>query len=127
MGTTARGDLTKENLRDYWLANSVSYTDVLRAAQRQADQNARSEWIILDGKVIEVTPDAVRSNAYNRSLTGQPEVEPNMVEMAWVLLANAHQGDWSQATPEWREAVERWRDEQYFPWLRNHPRTEEKL
>ena len=35
----------------------------------------------------------------------------DLLEMAWGLIANAHGGDWDQATPEWREAAERWRDE----------------
>lgn len=127
MGTVARGDLTKENLRNFWLANDVNMTDVLRASQRSADQENKSEWIVHEatGKVTEVTPDPVRSTAYNRGL-GERVFDPDMVEQAWILLANAHQGDWSQATPEWRQAVERWRDEQYFPWLRGHTGTPEE-
>lgn len=42
--------------------------------------------------------------------------DPGM-EAAWGLIANAHGGDWSQATPEWREAAERWRDECWHPFL----------
>ena len=30
---------------------------------------------------------------------------------AWVLLANVSDGDWTKQTPEWQEAVVRWRDE----------------
>jgi hypothetical protein len=33
------------------------------------------------------------------------------IEFAWGIIANAHGGDWSKATPEWREAAEKWRDE----------------
>lgn len=33
------------------------------------------------------------------------------LEAAWGLIANAHGGDWSKATPEWRAAAERWRDQ----------------
>ncbi len=31
-------------------------------------------------------------------------------ELAWGLIANAYGGDWTLASPEWREAAERWRD-----------------
>lgn len=30
---------------------------------------------------------------------------------AWTIIANAHGGNWDEATPEWREAAERWRDQ----------------
>ena len=33
------------------------------------------------------------------------------IEIAWGIIANAHGGDWSKATPEWRAAAERWRDQ----------------
>lgn len=35
----------------------------------------------------------------------------NAIEVAWGIIANAHGGDWSKASPEWRQAAERWRDE----------------
>jgi hypothetical protein len=31
-------------------------------------------------------------------------------ELAWVIIANANEGDWSKATDTWREAAARWRD-----------------
>lgn len=34
----------------------------------------------------------------------------DMIELAWGLIANAHNGDWSTASPEWKEAAEKWRD-----------------
>lgn len=34
------------------------------------------------------------------------------IELAWVLIANAHGGDWELANDEWKAAAERWRDEQ---------------
>lgn len=37
---------------------------------------------------------------------------------AWVLLANVSEGDWTQQTEEWQEAVRRWRDEDFHPRLR---------
>lgn len=33
------------------------------------------------------------------------------LESAWVLIANAHGGNWSLASNDWRIAAERWRDE----------------
>ena len=32
-------------------------------------------------------------------------------EIAWGIIANAYGGDWHLASPMWREAAERWRDE----------------
>ena len=32
------------------------------------------------------------------------------VEEAWGLIANAHGGNWDEATDVWRQAAERWRD-----------------
>lgn len=36
---------------------------------------------------------------------------------AWAIIANAWEGDWSQAPDEWRAAAERWRDEDFHPLL----------
>ncbi len=33
------------------------------------------------------------------------------LEMAWVIIANANNGDWDTASDEWRKAAEKWRDE----------------
>jgi hypothetical protein len=40
-----------------------------------------------------------------------PEKWPDdsMLEAAWGLIANANEGDWDKALPEWREAAVRWR------------------
>jgi hypothetical protein len=47
--------------------------------------------------------------------TQQPDditIEGNdLAYSAWVLLANVSGGDWTKQTPEWQEAVVRWRDE----------------
>jgi hypothetical protein len=37
----------------------------------------------------------------------------NLLEWAWGIIANAHGGDWTKATSEWREAANLWRDS-YF-------------
>lgn len=41
-----------------------------------------------------------------------PEQWPDssMLEAAWGLIANANEGDWEKAHPEWRAAAVRWRD-----------------
>ncbi len=42
-----------------------------------------------------------------------PTHPPNLTdaaEMLWVVVANVSGGDWTQQTPEWREAAARWRD-----------------
>lgn len=41
------------------------------------------------------------------------------LELAWGLIANAYGGDWELASPEWRRAAIRWRDESYHPILRD--------
>lgn len=52
-----------------------------------------------------------------------------MIEQAFNLLANVgvhvrNQG-WDSEHPEWREAAEKWRDNEYHPWLRlNYPPNE---
>jgi hypothetical protein len=37
------------------------------------------------------------------------------LELAWGLIANAYGGNWKLASPEWRGAAERWRDEHWHP------------
>ena len=44
------------------------------------------------------------------------EAMADAAEMLWVVLANVSGGDWTQQTPEWREAAARWRDN-YFALL----------
>lgn len=34
----------------------------------------------------------------------------DLLESAWGIIANAHEGNWDKATKEWREAAEKWRD-----------------
>lgn len=41
----------------------------------------------------------------------------NSMELAWGIIANAYGGDWENATPEWKEAAERWRDEHWHPFI----------
>ena len=34
----------------------------------------------------------------------------DLVEMAWVILANVSEGNWEKQTDEWQEAVVKWRN-----------------
>lgn len=34
----------------------------------------------------------------------------DLLEMAWVLIANSYGGDWSKASHEWQECAKDWRD-----------------
>lgn len=40
----------------------------------------------------------------------QDETHEGLLYEAWGLIANANEGRWDDATPEWRAAAERWRD-----------------
>jgi hypothetical protein len=40
----------------------------------------------------------------------------HMLDTAWTIIANAHGGNWNDASAEWRAAAERWR-EAYHEWL----------
>ena len=35
----------------------------------------------------------------------------DLIGMAWVIIANAHGGDWDVAPEDWRNAARTWRDE----------------
>ena len=41
---------------------------------------------------------------------------PDLLEEAWLVIANAHGGDWDKATGQWRAAAARWQD-RYHSWL----------
>lgn len=34
----------------------------------------------------------------------------DLLEIAWVLIANSYNGDWSQASHEWQNCAKTWRD-----------------
>jgi len=43
----------------------------------------------------------------------QPKVNgptDDLLETAWVIIANSYGGNWDMAGKDWREAAERWRD-----------------
>ena len=39
-----------------------------------------------------------------------PDIDP-LLEMAWVIIANAGNGDWHNETDEWQDAATKWRNE----------------
>lgn len=41
------------------------------------------------------------------------------VDAAWGIIANAGGGDWNTQTPEWKEAAESWRDNQFHPIIKD--------
>lgn len=48
--------------------------------------------------------------------------QPDGLEAAWGLIANAYRGDWDLAPSEWHSAAERWRDEHW-----HGPQEREKM
>jgi hypothetical protein len=38
----------------------------------------------------------------------QGEQHPDLIESAWIVIANAGGGDWTRETPEWQKAAHRW-------------------
>lgn len=45
------------------------------------------------------------------ALSKAKSLELSQAYEAWSIIANAHGGDWEKASPEWRAAATRWRDE----------------
>lgn len=46
-----------------------------------------------------------------RALTNRPPMNDlDLLELAWGLIANASDGDWSRESLNWRETAEKWRD-----------------
>lgn len=39
-----------------------------------------------------------------------PRPDLDLAYWAWTIIANAHGGNWDEASDEWREAAIRWRD-----------------
>ena len=48
--------------------------------------------------------------------------EMDLLEFAWGVIANVSGGDWKKQSPEWQEAVIRWR-EQYHQILDEYVST----
>ena len=41
----------------------------------------------------------------------EPAAAADLLELAWGLIANAGNSDWTTESAEWQEAAVRWRDE----------------
>lgn len=41
----------------------------------------------------------------------EDEKKANLLEMAWVIIANSFEGNWDKAPKDWKKAAEKWRDE----------------
>lgn len=41
----------------------------------------------------------------------------DLVMLAWGLIANVSEGDWTQQTQEWQKAAVHWRDKHLHPFL----------
>jgi len=50
-------------------------------------------------------------------LSCEGERRLDALELAWGLIANAYGGNWNEALYDWRQAAQRWRDEQWHPIL----------
>lgn len=40
-------------------------------------------------------------------------------EIAWGIIANVNEGNWSAQSKDWIKAAKRWRDEQFTPQVAN--------
>ena len=54
-------------------------------------------------------------------MTEREQVLLDMAEMAWGIIANAGEGDWTRESHDWQKAAARWRDN-YHEFL-EHGRT----
>lgn len=50
----------------------------------------------------------------------------DLLEAAWGLIANAHGGNWDEASDEWRNAAAHWRDA-YHATLVDRPSEEQSI
>lgn len=39
----------------------------------------------------------------------------DVLETAWSLITNVSEGDWQKQSPDWQQAVVKWRDTQFHP------------
>jgi hypothetical protein len=47
--------------------------------------------------------------------------------MAWGIIANAYNGDWNKAIPDWQTAAARWRDEVWSVVCRKKAHGDERV
>jgi hypothetical protein len=43
----------------------------------------------------------------------------DLLEAAWILIANAGEGDWTRESDDWQQAAAKWRD-RWHAWLDEH-------
>lgn len=93
---------TDETLNDAWgaLPEEVRYKlAVARCGTRKEDRHRA-----INDAVLGMSAALAAAEARGVAQGG------DLLERAWLVIANAHGGDWSRATPEWREAATAWRD-----------------
>ena len=115
-----RGASNEQQLKSYeydklehWLRMETP-TEKCRNNEGMMDMAIR---LIRDGRPTEEMVSTMggviprwKFNHMRREAVGCP-FSRDLLEVAWGIIANANEGDWSKATDEWREAAERWRDE----------------
>lgn len=43
-------------------------------------------------------------------MPNEPNIDDDLLYQAWTIIANAYEGDWDAASPQWKGAAEGWRD-----------------
>jgi hypothetical protein len=69
--------------------------------------------------ITEIIPDDLPEWANEAMADGQlfrvciekATSKDDLLEMAWVIIANAHQGFWENAPDAWQKAAAKWRDD----------------
>ena len=64
-------------------------------------------------RTVELGERLIACAAVIRSLAAERDELRVGMELAWGIIANAHEGGWENAPSEWREAAERWRDDHW--------------
>jgi len=85
-----------------WLQFALSSWAVFREAQMGA--------VIFSGEMKDILARIDAALASGSEDSPLPE-RYALTEMAWVLIANAWEGDWTKAPQEWQDAAAKWRDE----------------
>ncbi len=63
--------------------------------------------LVIDGRKVDPAMIASRLK--------YSDAAEDLLETAWILIANASGGDWTRASSEWRAAAEKWRDRYHGP------------
>lgn len=54
--------------------------------------------------------DVELTAAFTNILMAETAALESKLELAWGIIANAGNGDWTKETPQWQEAAAKWRD-----------------